>query len=92
MPEQPAVAPAPSAAWCRDYEHGLLALVDALREDILLNLRLAMQANGAGTAEVERVLSIAKHPAINAYVEQKRGPALFASYEAMLDAVGCLMR
>lgn len=79
-----------TADWCRDYEHDLLGLVNALTDSVLLNLRLAMREAGAGPAQVERVMSLAKHPVVAAYVEQKHGPAVLAGYQGLLNAVGCL--
>lgn len=81
-----------TADWCRDYERGLLGLVDALTEHVLFNLRLALEESGAEPGQVERVISFAKHPVIASYVEQKHGRAVMGRYESLLDKVGCLKR
>ncbi len=92
-PDQPGPdAAAGSEHWCRAYEQELLGLVNEVSESVLLNLRLAMKEAGAGAAQVERVLAIAKHPVIAAYVEQKHGRQVLGRYEGVLDAVGCLKR
>jgi len=89
---QPGAATIGSPDWCRTYEHELLGLVSTLTDSVLLNLRLAMAQAGTAPQQVHRVFSLAKHPVLASYVEQKLGREVIGHYESMLDRVGCLKR
>lgn len=89
-PDAPAERPAPSREWCRAQERRQLALVEAITESVLLNLRIAMQRRGAPRAEVREVMMLVKHPAVTSYVEQQHGRTVMQRYEALLEAVRCL--